>query len=128
MSDEEHPRMRELEEPFLPHKFVQLYIDGEPFLRHCVMNEDARHRWIFRDVLDEFGINFVWRDSSGESGPVQRGEGYEAVGMGTLIQRGEKDFILGHDSKEYEIGPNQAHLDALLPYLPEGIKITIGDI
>ena len=107
-------------------KFVQLYIDGEAYLRHDSYYTD--HSLILEETLKEFGLrNYV---VFVEDGRVDiKGERYEAVGMGFLVKSFENDmkYNLSDISYHHGIGPNQKHLDDLTPYLPEGIKLTIRE-
>lgn len=117
---EEIPRFTLPGQDFKLESFVQLYVNREPFFR----SDEEFHRDLLLNTLDEFDINpkfIFW----GRSKPSLIGEGYEAVGMGRVIKY-ENVYSLYGDCLDYMIGPNEAHLEELIQYLPKGIKFKIG--
>ena len=111
-------------EPRLQGKFIQVYLEGQPFFRSG--DGDSLHGILFMKFLDEQGIHYkLIDDDIGNLSPVLKEENYELVGAGRIDSRGG-EFVLYGSSKSYsKLPPNQKHLDDLAPHIPQGIKFTI---
>lgn len=111
-------------------KFIQAYVNGQPFFRAEIGWYVPRHALIFSRLLSELRVQFnaFYEHEPNKilKCPDQKGYNYELVGAGRIVIWGsETEFVLTGDSATYELKPNQRHLDDLVPHLPEGIKLRI---
>lgn len=104
-------------------KFVQLYIEGEPYFRWSFMEG---HATILGNALEEFGLEFdLMRNRNRDLIPKHWKAGeYTAVGMG-YIKFGERFYELYKKSIDYELKSNQKHAGDMLIYLPKGKEFVI---
>lgn len=113
-------------------KFIQVYVNGQPFFRAEADSDDSRHALMLSQLLFELGIQFdTFNEYEGRilKCPSKKGDGYELIGAGRIRELGgERGFMLTGDSATYYITPNQKHLDDLTNHIPKGIKLKIvGD-
>lgn len=96
--------------------FIQVYADSQPFFR--------MGNYSCRNLLGQFlrEVNLSYKTSY--MAPSPRGRKYRMVGNGEIRSIG-KEFIV-YKSPRGGLGPNRKHLDDLMQYLPEGIKLTIS--
>ncbi|MDO8528906.1 MAG: hypothetical protein Q7S06_03380 [Nanoarchaeota archaeon] len=109
-------------------KFIQLYINGEPFFRakSPPLNRRVYHSDILVAMLIEAGIKFEeGPDFAGDISPIKKGENYELIGAGIIYKNERGELLLLENSIAYGLTPNQKHLEDLAQHLPEGIKLRI---
>jgi len=105
------------------YKFIQMYIDEQPFFR--AGSFISYHSDILAEILRQAELTFEeMEDPFGDLVPRPKGTHYELVGAGTMIH-GETGFLLYDISRSYGLTPNQKHLDDLAPYILDGIKFKI---
>lgn len=109
-------------------KFVQLYINGEPYFRSKLCS--IYHSIILEDALREFDLNFETRQIGGINIPLKEGENYEAVGMGfgglnKFKERRTLNILTRNSSMDYDIGFNQEHFEKIKSYFPEGLEVNL---
>ena len=106
-------------------KFVQLYVDGEPYLRFS--HTHARHSSILSEFIRECLVAGDPILDKGKVDPLtlpqtQLGR-YHAVGMGNIYSLGEQLIVMYCASNEhdpdYQLGPNKEHLEAMAEHMPE---------
>ncbi len=106
--------------------FIQVYANEQPFFR--TGEADFLHRRLLRLFLEEMNLKFKEiLDPYEVESPAPKGMNYELVGAGEIEILSENDFNLWCESRSYKIGPNKKHLGDLIPYLPEGVKIRVGE-
>ncbi|MCK4647726.1 hypothetical protein KAT24_02245 [Candidatus Pacearchaeota archaeon] len=102
--------------------FIQVYFNNEPYLR-C----GNLHSYTLENFLREVGIQFDCDTMGGSFRiPIPRGKNYNAIGMGR-IRREDESWVLFDFSYDYGLTPNKEHLEKLLSYLPQEIKLRIED-
>jgi len=110
--------------PFREYKFVQLYVDGEPYFRiQDDVREEVYHGQILENFLKEMGIDYeiAMRPDHCDC-PACEGEGYEAVGMGVTsvdLKRKKVEILSWKLSTDYSIGVNEDHLRKLQQLEPD---------
>jgi hypothetical protein len=96
-------------------RFVQQYIDNIPFIRFSSTNEETH-----KEIYQSFLIDYLWTVTSPTVTIKQEAKGfYKLLKDGTIQLYGDKHAM--------DTNPSQKHLDSLTPYLPEGIKLEIGN-
>ena len=114
-------------------KFVQLYINDEPYFRVKEEIDDYNvHATILERTLKEFRLNFDMFKREGHAPiPIPKGKDYECVGMGDVLVH--NDLIeIGGESLGYKevlgitLKLNREHLIELLPFFPEDKIIELN--
>jgi len=118
----EIPRIVIPKKKIAPVKFVQLYVNKEPYLRTGDIFDS--HASILETALMEFGIEFeTGKNNINEDIPLLRGVKYLTPGMGSaIIIDGEFD-VNALKSSDYNIGVNRKHLIKIQPYTELIFKI-----
>ncbi|MDP2749788.1 MAG: hypothetical protein Q8O89_03075 [Nanoarchaeota archaeon] len=102
-------------------KFVQLYIENEPFL---IIGKANYHGQVLMHILEIINIPFESEKfSSGIIFPKKQGELYNVTGMGAASINLPK-IKLYDDSFDYRLSPDKKHLEKLKPHCGE-YKISI---
>ena len=99
-----------------PHKFIQAYVNNEPYFRHD-NGKEVSPMTLLRKLLFEFDMNVI-----GAGIIPERGMNYRRVGGGQMEEISQGIYDLKRTSADR---PNQRHLNDLTPYLPEGIELNI---
>ena len=107
----------------LPLKFVQLYVNGKPYI---IFERLFSHRDILRHILDRFDLKYgLVRDVS----PELKGENntYEAVGMGRASMS-ENELTIRTDSESivYGLRFNKKHFEEVKPYFLKGLEVILN--
>ena len=97
-------------------KFVQIYINKEPYLRFA--KEEKFHYEILENILNEFELSY----KEFEGVISKKGSNYELVSAGKA-KLSEEEIILFGLSVDYEMRPNKKHLKELLSQVDYKIKI-----
>ena len=110
-------------------KFIQIYVDGEPYIRWSYFSDPAcqYHRNILEKSLREFGlpVNF---ENIRRGVAAREGERYKLSGAGLMAYNDKEEaYIMLGNSFDYEIMPNSEHLNLIAQYIPKEIKLRIGD-
>lgn len=96
------------------YKVVQLYVEGELFLRYNEP-EFPRHSTTLARTLRSFGIKFdTEKTTAGYKMAARKGKDYEVAGMGNseVNVKGKKASFFGV-STDYEIGIDLEHLNLI---------------
>ncbi|MCK5617644.1 hypothetical protein KAR91_88080 [Candidatus Pacearchaeota archaeon] len=91
-------------------KFVQVDVDGEPYL--FGRNMDGYHSDVLDSFLVERGVRFRTMESVHGDMPEERGERYHVRGMG-YGRRDENGIVLRESSFGYKIRANEEHAEKL---------------
>ncbi|MBT4376800.1 hypothetical protein HOD29_05485 [archaeon] len=87
-------------------KFIQLEVDGNPYLRFIRPDNLEYHSEIlFNTLLNEFGILPKF---DGGRKTLSKGKRYQLVGIGKFRKDDEKIFLYGN-SWEYPVAPDKDH-------------------
>ena len=103
---------------------VQLYIDGQPWLKVGKARTDQGinryHGELLEEILTQHGIPFDMVDTRNKMFPKLCGERYEAVGMGSCQKVGN-NYSFGGWSLDYSgsIEINEKHLQEMQSLNPE---------
>jgi len=89
-------------------KFVQLYIQGTPYLRSGNIGEF--HKDILDKTLMEFDLTICNRDS------------YKNVGMGEIKNGGDVLYIWGRN-ESYSMSYNKEHLEKIFDCIPKELNV-----
>lgn len=118
------------------YKFVQLYIEDVPFIRMGHYDQ-SKHFFILMSFFRECNENGLKVYTEEEMQVFLRGyssfpkklppletDKYKVVGMGYIgIFNRWKSIDLEGDSMDFNMGLNQAHLEAIKPYFPAGYEV-----
>ena len=126
--DDKIPKVPEFSSMFpgSMYKFVQLYVDEEPYLRYggfSNKHEDLIRQFILEcrekgQPITDLALEKVTRSSE-----LLKSGRYEAVGFGYIergseLIRGSNALIISGESLGFEIGPNKEHFEKLAKYIP----------
>jgi hypothetical protein len=116
---EEVPRINELKED--NSKFIQVYINNEPYLRYA---HKSYHGWILIDLLSSKKVDFnTFLDKDLEEHiPLGAGKNYEIVGAGKADYLSENVIKFYDHSGRYQMGPNLKHLEDIFKDKSASIK------
>ncbi|MBI4177547.1 MAG: hypothetical protein HY516_04230 [Candidatus Aenigmarchaeota archaeon] len=100
-------------------KIVQLYVDGEPYMRFG--DAHGIHGHILREALDVLGIRYgTMKNRQGYDIPLAKGEKYRASGMGhAYVVPRLKRAALSNNSLDYQIGIDVEHAKRIAVLEPE---------
>jgi hypothetical protein len=109
-------------------KFIQIYIENDPYLR--IAKPIETHQKTLRRTLNEFEIEIPYIEITPSLPKITplKGKGYEMVGAGFMKRNDETEIILHGESGFYRknkkpLGPNEEHLEKIL--LKENLNIKI---
>jgi len=97
------------------YKVVQLYVEGEPFLRYQEPEFPSHSTTLVR-ALRSFGIKFdTEKTTAGYKIAARKGKNYEVAGMGNSeVNVKEKKASFSGVSADYEIGIDLKHLNKII--------------
>jgi len=102
-----------------PFKVVQMYIEGEPYLRFGTFPEEYH-----KSIIKKTGSSLNRECPTVEKGysrlPSLEADWYKVVGMGkAIVSVAEKKAEFYERSRDYNIVIDQKHLDDMKPFFPD---------